>query len=136
DTRASAVDWQWGESSNGNPLYRIIAKHMTQSSETDKAQLEDVELRIFQKDGKHYDRVRSPKAEFSTSTSKLYAPGEAEITLDIPIDGEPPHQPTSIKAAGINLDSKTGQAVTDQHVTFTFEAGDGSATGASYDPES
>src|SRR5438132_1113561 len=85
DTRASAVDWQWGESSNGNPLYRIIAKHMTQSSETDKAQLEDVELRIFQKDGKHYDRVRSPKAEFSTSTSKLYAPGEAEITLDIPI---------------------------------------------------
>ncbi len=67
-------------------------------------------------------------------TRQLYAPDEAEITLDVPVQGEPKHALTSIKAAGINFDSDSGNAVTDKHVAFVFENGTGVCEGASYDP--
>ncbi len=135
DTRAEALDWEWGQSDNGKPRVHITAKHYKQSADEDHAQLKGIELRIYMKDGQHFDRVRTDSAQFSTKEKKLYAPGEAEITLDVPSDGNAPHQLTSIKAAGINFNSETGSAVTDKHVTFTFENGNGTCEGATYDPQ-
>jgi LPS export ABC transporter protein LptC len=129
-----APDFEWGESANGQPAVKLFAKNYKQSADSTKAELEQIELRIYQKDGEHYDRVRSASAVFTTDNNKLYSPGDAEITLDIPVKGDPPHQLTSITASGINFDSKSGQAVTDKHVSFTFEEGDGTCTGATYDP--
>ena len=135
DTRAEALDWEWGQSDNGKPRVHITAKHYKQSADEDHAQLNGIELRIYMKDGQHFDRVRTDSAQFSTKEKKLYAPGEAEITLDVPSEGAAPHQLTSIRAAGINFDSETGSAVTDKHVTFAFENGNGTCEGASYDPQ-
>jgi LPS export ABC transporter protein LptC len=134
DTRNVALDWEWGQSANGLPQVHISAKDMKQSVDQSKVELKQIELRIYMKDGKHYDRVRSAGAQFDTGNNKLFSPGEAEITLEVPVDGEPPHQLTSITTSGINFDSKTGQAVSDQRVSFTFENGDGTCTGATYDP--
>ena len=134
DTKSEGQDWEWGQSANGQPQVKLFAKNMTQSSDLSHAQLEQIELRIYQKDGLHYDRVKTATATFTTNDHKLYAPGDAEITLDVPVTGDPPHPLTSITTAGINFDSTTGQAVTDKHVSFTFENGDGTCTGASYDP--
>jgi len=135
DTKTMATDWEWGQSGNGQPQVKLFAKSFRQSADSSRAELGDIELRIFQKDGLHYDRVRSAAAEFTTSDNRLYSPGNAEITLDVPVSGDPGHQLTSITTAGINFDSKSGQAVTDQHVSFTFESGDGICTGARYDPQ-
>jgi lipopolysaccharide export system protein LptA len=136
DTRAEALDWEWGQSDNGKPRVHMTAKHYKQSADEDHAELKGIELRIYMKDGKHFDRVRTDSAQFSTKEKKLYAPGEAEITLDVPADGSAPHQLTSVRAAGVNFNSETGRAVTDKHVAFTFENGDGTCEGASYDPTS
>jgi lipopolysaccharide export system protein LptA len=135
DTKTAATDWEWGQSGNGQPQVKLFAKSFKQSADSEKAELQDLELRIYQKDGLHYDRVKTATAEFTTSTNKLYSPGQAQITLNVPVEGDPPHPLTSITTAGINFDSKSGQAVTDQHVSFTFENGDGFCTGASYDPQ-
>jgi lipopolysaccharide export system protein LptA len=135
DTKTAATDWEWGQSGNGQPQVKLFAKDFKQSVDSERAELRDIELRIYQKDGLHYDRVKSSAAQFTTGDNKLYSPGVAEITLDVPLEGAPPHQLTSITASGINFDSKSGLAVTDQHVSFTFETGDGVCTGASYDPE-
>ena len=136
DTKTAAVDWEWGQSSNGLPQVHISARNMTQAKDGDTAELQDIELRIYQKDGQHYDRVKTAAAQFRTTDNKLFSPGEAQITLDIPVTGDPTHQLTSITAASINFDSKSGQAVSDQKVAFTFENGDGTCTGAAYDPSS
>ncbi len=134
DTKTMAPDWEWGQSANGLPAVKVKAKKMTQSADGTKAQLEQIELSIYTKDGQHYDRVRSAWAQMTTSDHKLFSPGEAEITLDVPVKGDPPHRLTSITASGINFDSQSGQAVTDRHVSFTFEEGDGTCEGATYDP--
>ncbi len=135
DTKTAANDWEWGQSGNGQPQVKLFAKDFKQSADSEKAELRDLELRIYQKDGLHYDRVKSAAAQFTTSDNKLYSPGDAEITLSVPVAGAPPHPLTSITTSGINFDSKSGLAVTDQHVSFTFENGDGFCTGASYDPQ-
>jgi lipopolysaccharide export system protein LptA len=136
-TSANAFDWEWGESTpNGKPSIEVHAKRQTVSQDSNRIQLQEVELQIFQKDGQKYDRVRCPEAEMTVSDKKLYAPGEAEITLDVPVKGDASHPLTSIKAAGINFDSVSGHAVTDKHVSFHFDGGEGTSEGASYDPES
>jgi lipopolysaccharide export system protein LptA len=133
DTAGEAFEWEWSQ--NAKTHVKIRAKHMVQSADNSRNQLTGVELQIFQKQDKKYDRITCPEAIFTVSDNKLYAPGEAEITLDVPVVGEPPHPLTSIKAAGINFDSKSGNAITDKHVTFHFDGGDGTSEGASYDPE-
>ena len=134
DTKTGARDWESEQSANGLPAWKITAANMKQSADGERAEISQIELRIYAKDGHHYDRVKSAFATLTTSTHKLYSPGDAQITLDVPVEGDPPHPLTSITTSGINFDSESGQAVTDRHVAFTFEDGDGTATGATYDP--
>jgi len=135
DTKTIAPDWEFEQSdTNGMPAVKIFAKNMKQSADSTQDELDHIELRIYAKDHLHYDRVKSAYAHFTTDDHKLYSPGDVEITLDVPVKGDPPHRLTSVTAAGINFDSQSGQAVTDKHVSFTFEEGDGTATGAAYDP--
>lgn len=136
DTRTSALDWEWGQSAAGMPQVHITAKDMRQSADGSKAELRGIELRLYSKDGQSYVRVLSDEADFTTADNKLFAPGEAHITLDVPVSGEPTHTLTSITAAGLNFDSKAGTAVTEQPTSFTFEGGSGTSTGADYDPAS
>ena len=131
----SELNWEWGQTDAGKPALTLKALERHLSADSKISQLKNIELRIYQKSGKSFDRVRSDYAEFTSDDNKLYAPGEAEITLDVPATGEPKHALTSIKAAGINYDTQTNKAVTDKHVAFTFENGGGVADGASYDPE-
>ena len=134
-TLGNAIDYEWAQSSDGKPAVKITAKNST-LKENGRTELEEIELRIYMKDAKHYDRVRSPKAEFSTNDNKLFAPGEAEITLGVPSEGEPAKTLTTIKAAGVNFDSQTGEAGTPHPVSFVFEGGTGTCVGALYNPES
>ena len=135
DTKTMAPDWEWEQSdANGMPAVKVRAKNMKQSADSARAELEQIELQIYAKDHLHYDRVKSAYAQLTTADHKFYSPGDVEITLDVPVSGDPPHQLTSITTSAINFDSQSGQAVTDRHVSFTFEEGDGTATGAAYDP--
>jgi lipopolysaccharide export system protein LptA len=133
DLSGASSDYEWSQ--NGKTHVKVKAKDQTISADQSRIQLKDVELQIFQKDDKKYDRVRTPEAVLIIADHKLYAPGEAEITLDVPAQGEPPHPLTSIKAASVNFDSQSGKAVTDKHVSFTFDGGSGTSEGASYDPD-
>jgi lipopolysaccharide export system protein LptA len=132
DAKTTARDWEWGQS--GEQTVKLTAANMKTSADSERAELNDIELRIYTKDGQHYDRVKSAYATLTTADHKLYAPGDVQITLDVPVQGDPPHPLTSITTSGINFDSESGQAVTDRHVSFTFEEGDGTASGAAYDP--
>jgi lipopolysaccharide export system protein LptA len=134
DTKTSAKDFEWGQSANGMPAAKGRARSVKESADGSRVEYYDLELDIYQKDGRHYDSVKSAYAQLSTADHKLYSPGDAQITIDVPSTGAPPHQLTSVTTAGINFDSLSGQAITDHHVAFTFESGNGTATGATYDP--
>ena len=91
-------------------------------------------MKVYSKDAKTYDLVKSAAATFNTAEKSLYSQGDVEITLDLPVKGQPTKQPTVIKTSGLTCDSNTGRVDTDQPSSFVFEKGDGKATGATYDP--
>lgn len=102
----------------------------------DAIHLDGVVLKLFDKTGKTYDLVKSAAATMYKAEHRLYSEGDTEITLDLPIEGQPKRPPIQIKSSGVSFNTDTGQAQTDRPSTFAFENGSGSATGAFYDPAS
>ena len=134
DTNSNAFDYEWAQSSGGFASVQVKAKTYRQVGDTPNFEIGGLELKLTQKDHEHYDLIKSSSAKFNKAEGRMYADGEVEITLDVPINGKPLHQLTSIKTSGVNFDSKNGKAVTDRPAQFTFANGDGKCTGASYDP--
>jgi len=113
---------------------RILAQTVKQEKDSSQIHLEQVELHIINKDGETYNRVKSASAEFNQSESRLYSDGEVEMTLRVPLEGQPTHALVNIKSSGVTFEVKTGKASTDRVANFTFENGTGKSLGASYDP--
>ena len=134
DTNSTAIDYEWAQSSGGFASVQVKAKTSRQIRDTPEFELTGLELRLNQKDRKHYDLIKSSAAHFNRAEGRMFSEGEVEITLDIPVEGAPTHKLTSIKTSGVNFDSKTGKAVTDRPAEFEFENGQGKSKGASYDP--
>ena len=59
-----------------------------------------------------------------------------EITLNVPVKGEPKRQLVSIRSSGVTCDTTNDTVDTDRLTNFVFEHGTGHSTGASYDPNS
>lgn len=78
---AAADNWRWSHTEGNRRVVEIEARNFRQIKEPSRFELEGVELRFFQKDGKTFDKVHSAKADFDLEAKLLHSPGEVEITL-------------------------------------------------------
>ena len=135
---STAQDWEVSEADQktGQKKFDIRAKNMETLADSSRVDLKGVTMRIYSKDGDTYDLVTSAAATFDTNSRNLFSEGETEITVGIPVEGQPApdHLPTVIKTSGVSFDSNTNRADTDRPSTFVFAKGKGKATGATYDP--
>ena len=133
---ASAEHWHYRDTDlkSGRVRSDIDAESFQQVKDASRVELKNVTMKVYGKDGKTYDLVKSAAASFNTAEKSLYSQGDVEITLNLPAEGLPAKQPTVIKTSGLTCDSNTGRVDTDQPSSFIFEKGDGKATGAIYDP--
>jgi lipopolysaccharide export system protein LptA len=138
ELKSSAEHWHYRDTDlkTGRIKSDIDAESMQQVKDASRVDLKNVTLKIYGRDGKTYDLVKSASATFNTAEKSLYSQGDVEITLDLPIQGPPAGQPTVIKTSGLTCDSNTGRVDTDQPSSFVFQKGDGRAKGATYDPSS
>jgi lipopolysaccharide export system protein LptA len=127
--------WHYVKSSGTGAQYALKAKNVTQVREPSHYELEQVELKIFRKGGKTFDRIVSDRAVFDMAEGSLYCEGEADITMGV-AEGEQPlaSRLIHIKSSGIRYQSATGKAETEREATFRLEKGEGKAVGAVYDP--
>ena len=134
---ASSNHWQYRDKdlTTGRIKSDIDAESMQQVKDASRVDLKTVTMKVYGKDGTTYDLVKSAAAAFNTDEKTLYSEGDVEITLNIPIEGQPARQPTVIKTSGLTCDSNTGRVDTEKPSSFVFEKGDGKATGATYDPQ-
>jgi lipopolysaccharide export system protein LptA len=131
---AAADHWRWSHTEGNRRLVEVEARNFRQIREPSRFELEEVELRFFQKDGKSFDQVRSGKADFDLEARLLHSPGPVEITLAVPADGSPRGRLLVIRSSGVTFESTTGKARTDRPAAFTFDTAEGQAVGAAYDP--
>jgi len=111
----------------------IWAQDFREQSNTGRVDLRGVTLHIPSKKADTYNLVTSAAASYFKGEHRLYSDGDVEITLNLPLEGAPKHVPVSIRASGVNYDTN-GKAETDRPCAFSFEHGDGTAVGGSYDP--
>lgn len=131
---ALSDDWQYTKTEAGRTVYKIRAKSVQQAAGSGAVQLNQVDLRIHHKDGAAYDLVKSQAASFSQTDKRLFSQGNVEITLGVPVEGEPKRKLTVIRSSAVLFDSETAKATTDQPTEFDFQNGTGKSVGASYDP--
>jgi lipopolysaccharide export system protein LptA len=130
--QAAADDWHWSRTIDNRPAVELRARNFQQVGE--KTELEGVELKLYQADGVHFDRVTSKAAVFDTTAGTLYSDGEVEITMGMAEPGAKPGRIVNIRSSGVTYDNKTGKVATDRLATFSLDTGDGKAVGAGYDP--
>jgi len=131
---ATANDWVRSKTEGSRTIWEVRAGSFRQLNGPSRFELEKVRVRVFDKNGKSFDEVKSAKAQFDIEASLLSSEGVAEITMGLPADGRKKDRLVFIKTSGLKYDGKTGMIYTDQPVEFTFEEGHGKARGASYDP--
>ena len=137
--QTAGKDWIYYKDKDGLPVVEIRAREMERSESPKPAiRLKHVQLKLFHKDGKQYDLVRSASAEFDESGGGLYSDGDVEITLAVPAgtpeSTPPPARLLSIRTSGVHFDASSGGAATERPVQFQFDRGHGAAIGATYDP--
>jgi lipopolysaccharide export system protein LptA len=133
--QAASKDWVYFKGEGDHPIVEIRARDMERIEEpAAKVSLRQVELKLYHKDGREYDHVKSDTAEFDEAAGALFAEGEVEITLAVPADGSTKERLLAIRSSGVRFDAATGVAVTDRPARFYIDLGEGEAVGASYDP--
>jgi lipopolysaccharide export system protein LptA len=138
EINAKSQHWELVEKDHttGRLLYAIDAEEFRQTASDSRVDLKNIAMKLYAKDGETYNLVKSAAATYNPNDRSLYSDGETEITIGVPVQGQPAKQLTLIKTSGVSFDSTTGRADTDRPSTFVFDRGDGKATGASYDPAS
>lgn len=132
---SQANRWHWSQSSAEREKIEIFADSFRQSTKTHLFELEGVELRLFDKNGKHYDQVISNAARFDSQTETLYSEGKVTLSLGISLELTPrePKSTTKIYSSGVTLEARTGVCTTDRPTTYEFNGGSGRSVGAFYD---
>lgn len=127
--------WTWTHTVGDRPVAQVRAARMRQVEAPSTVELEQFELRLFDPDGKRYDRVQGAFATLDIDAGDLYSEGEIEVVLGVPRDGTQPEDPVTIRSSGVRFDVKTGRAQTDRATGFVFGLGVGRSLGAVYEPE-
>ena len=135
ELNSTAEGWTYRQTDPNSPKVEITAADALESRDSSRIDLKQVTLKLYKNRTGTYDLVKSAAASYFKTDNRFYSEGDVEITLDVPVEGEPKHQLISIKSSGVNFDTNKGSADTDRPADFTFEHGTGHAIGASYDPE-
>ena len=130
DVNASASDWQWSQNDGDRPVVQVRARNFKQLADPPRFQLDHVQLKLYHKDGKVYDDVRSASAYLQINEGVLYSEGDVEIHM-----AQPSEHVLKVVSSGVTFETKSGRAYTSRPASFEFDHGEGRAVGATYDPQ-
>jgi lipopolysaccharide export system protein LptA len=127
--------WTYSDQKGTTAHVTITADKMRESAGSTALDLEGVDLKLYNKDGTQYDLVKTAKAQCDPAAKTLYADGEVNITMSVPVDGPQHGRIVGIQTSGVKFDTQSGKATTDRAVRFAFDQGGGTSVGAEYDPQ-
>lgn len=134
NTTAAGIQFEHEIASGGKTKALVRARNFRQIKEPNVFLLEGLEMEINGETGSSYHLVKSQSAVFDIPQGSMFSEGEAEITMNLPRQGEPSRPPLKIRASGMTFDSTTSRVSTGQKAAFEFDGGRGEALGAMYDP--
>lgn len=121
------------------PEVRAAARAYSRIKEPSTSLVEDLKLRLYNKEGSSYTYVQSAKAVFDEASGVMNSDGDVAIIMNVPADKEPDDKEATAKlirvqGSGVRYETKTGLATTEKPAKFQFADGNGEAVGLAYDP--
>ena len=120
-------------------IFTVEASKSTQFKDEDASLLEDVRVTAFGKTGDRHDVMHTQKCQYQRQKGAIVCAGPVQIDLQTAADFERagqnsslPPQVVHVQTVALDFDNASGDARTDQPVTFTFPNGNGKAVGALY----
>jgi lipopolysaccharide export system protein LptA len=127
--------WKYSDQKGTTPHVEILADHFSQSAGSSGIDLDGVDLKLYNKEGTQFNLVKTAQAQVDPGAKTMFADGEVDITMAVPVDGPAHGHIVRIQTSGVKFDLNNGKANTDRQVRFEFDQGGGSSMGAEYDPQ-
>src|SRR5450755_3132963 len=99
--------WKYSDQKGTTPHVEIFADHMRQSSGSAALDLEGVDLRLYNKAGTKFDLVKTALAVCDPTAKTLYADGEVDITMAVPVEGPQHGRIVKITTSGVKFDTQS-----------------------------
>jgi len=138
---ATGTGWVYKRSNavTHQPEVRAEARAYSRIKEPSTSLVEDLKLRLYNKEGSSYTYVQSAKAVFDEQSGVMTSDGDVSIIMNVPADKEPDDKVATAKlirvqGSGVRYETKTGLASTDKAAKFQFADGNGETVGLAYDP--
>src|ERR1700758_1870078 len=152
DIQQTANGFTYSQSSKGHTYFTIHASKLIQYKAGGHAILHDVHITLYGPEGSNRaDKIYGSDFDYDPQSGIAIAKGEVQIDLAGLGSNEPakpaaagePAKPAGagtqsqpdavhVRTRGLTFNSKTGDAVTAEHMEFETPRGAGSSTGASY----
>lgn len=116
-------------------VYTVRASRTTQFKEGNRNLLEDVDISVYGKKGERNDTLRTKACDFISNTGTITCAGEVQINLQSAAVPANAANSIHVSTSALTFDRDSGEARTDNPVTFHWPAGDGRAVGLIYDSD-
>jgi LPS export ABC transporter protein LptC len=117
-------------------IYTVRASRTTEFKEGSRNLLEDVAISVYGKKGERNDTLRTRACDFISNTGKISCAGEVQISLQAAGASQASANAIQVATSALTFDRESGEARTDNPVTFHWPGGQGRAVGVSYDSNS
>lgn len=144
DIEQTANGFTYSQSSKGHTYFTIHASKLIQYKTGGHATLHDVHITLYGPEGSNRtDKIYGSDFDYDQQSGIATAKGEVQIDLaglgseqpagtSTATAPEPQPNAVHVKTSGLTFNSKTGDAVTTEHMEFETPRASGSSTGASY----
>jgi LPS export ABC transporter protein LptC len=123
-------------------IFTVQASKSTDFKNQDASLLENVSVTIFGKAGDRHDVIHTKSCQYGKEKGAILCTGSVQIDLESAVEAEraanDPHyspQIVHISTQRMTFDRDTGDAKTDDPVSFTFPNGSGDGVGAKYNSQ-
>ena len=124
-------------------IFTVQASKSTEFKDRDASLLEDVKITIFGKTGERHDTIHTQSCQYGQEKGDVVCSGAVQIDLQSAADAdraashpqETPAPTVHVETQGVIFNRASGEAHTDQRVSFTFPSGSGEALGVEYNSE-
>jgi len=124
-------------------IFTVQASKSTEFKDKDASLLEDVRITIFGKTGERHDTIHTQSCQYGQEKGDVVCSGAVQIDLQSAADAdraashsqETPAPTVHVETQGVIFNRASGEAHTDQRVSFTFPSGSGEALGVEYNSE-
>ena len=134
NTLGTAEMWEYEVTSGDEAHVRMRASSFRQIQDPSRILLKDLEMQVRNLKTDTFDLVKTAETSFDTANNLMYAEGDVEIRVRLPLDGSEPDKKMIIHSTGVHFDTKSQKVWTERHARMEFDGGEGEGDGASYDP--